>query len=124
MEAEWIQTQSDLGIADTRLGQLMILLKDWGSRPPTLLTRLLYAVRVCEMTFSWRGFSHPEYTTDNLAPDHVLEALAEVIWRLIHHYWDTGEGIQANINLAIAIRTVTAAGKTHTPHLRHQHSWG
>eukprot|EP00961_Rhodomonas_salina_P033967 457114-Rhodomonas_salina.1 len=63
MEAEWKQTQSDLGIADTLLGQLMILLEDWGSRPPTLLTRLLYAVGVCEMTFSWRGFSHPEYTT-------------------------------------------------------------
>eukprot|EP00961_Rhodomonas_salina_P096052 1291656-Rhodomonas_salina.1 len=76
------------------------------------------------MTFSWRGFSHPEYTTENPEPDHVLEALAEVIWQRIHRYWDTGEGIQANINLVAAIRTVTAAGKTHTPQLRHQHSGG
>eukprot|EP00961_Rhodomonas_salina_P170202 2293939-Rhodomonas_salina.2 len=75
MQAEWTQMQNDLGITDTLLGQLLILLEDGGLRLQTLLTQLMYSLGICEMTFSWREFYHPEYTMDSPAPNHMLESL-------------------------------------------------
>eukprot|EP00961_Rhodomonas_salina_P107026 1441127-Rhodomonas_salina.1 len=86
----------------------------------------MYSTGICDITFSWGELIHPEYTTDNPPPDTLLDTLAEVImiYTRVETYWSTGEGIQTNMALAEAIRTVTAAGWTHADQFVHPCSGG
>eukprot|EP00961_Rhodomonas_salina_P125108 1685775-Rhodomonas_salina.4 len=82
----------------------------------------MYSTAICGITFSWGELLHPEYTKDNPPPDTLLDTLAEVIYARVETYWSTGEGIQTNIALAEAIRTVTSVGWTHADQFVHPRS--
>eukprot|EP00961_Rhodomonas_salina_P301729 3940583-Rhodomonas_salina.7 len=90
MEEEWLQMQKQYCIEDIKLGQLMVLLEEDCARPSTLLRRLMYACGLCGLTFNWKGFQHPEYTSENPPPDTLLQHLAGYLWTRITGYWKTG----------------------------------
>eukprot|EP00961_Rhodomonas_salina_P062654 840927-Rhodomonas_salina.1 len=80
MESEWARMQTEYCIEDVKLGQIMVLLEEDGARPSTLFRLLLYTCGLCCLTFSWKGFQHPEYTSEQPPPDSLVQHLSDYLW--------------------------------------------
>jgi hypothetical protein len=125
--------QRTWGTSRVREVQLMLALEESTSRPPTLLTKLLYILGLSGLTMAWEltGLEYTGINKQTMTDEEDMRkwgsltgALYKHGWEQVKQYWQGGKRPDSNKHLAEGIRLLIAAGITCADQLRHPSTGG